>query len=501
MALPSTQIVTGPASFATQMRGKGREFVDGLLPQYLPRQRWFGSKSKTIHTATVADTIPLANGAFVIALVEVSYNDGSAETYQLPLGLAGGAEAERLRESFPRAVVAAAEESSGPVVYDASVSEAFQRVLVELFASGPKDGIELTTSNALRSRSLEGVKTRVSSAEQSNTSILLGDQAILKLFRRLQPGANPEVEMTRFLTEMAHFKNIPAYFGALHSQTPPMTLAVMQAFTPNQGDGWDWYAAELQRCFSAATDVSAATLEAAHCLGVRTAQMHLGLATATDDKAFAAEEVTAESLVVEEQRIETQARKSLRALRDHLASVPPDALDQAKLLLEREDTLLQRSRFAAKSGSYGQRIRIHGDFHLGQTLRTKDDFFIVDFEGEPALPLEERRKKQSPLKDVAGMLRSFSYAAQSVLASYSASRPTSLAQWAAAWEKSVVEGFLSAYRETIRAAPGLLPGSHESESWLAALLMEKSAYELLYELNNRPAWIHIPLSGLLALTS
>jgi maltose alpha-D-glucosyltransferase/alpha-amylase len=250
------------------------------------------------------------------------------------------------------------------------------------------------------------------------------------------------------------------------------------------------------------------SLEAAALIGARTAQMHLALATPTDDAAFAAEATATEDLSLDSARIREQVEHTLGALKRNLATIPDDLVDRAALLLSRRSELLQRTRALASASpeAFGRRIRIHGDYHLGQLLHVKSDFLIVDFEGEPARPLAERRLKQSPLKDVAGMLRSFSYASRSTLDRYTQRRPEqaiALAGWASLWENAVSTRFLQAYRDAIHAAgtqgESLLPRTLQANTMLQALLLEKSLYELLYELNNRPDWLHIPLSGLLAL--
>jgi maltose alpha-D-glucosyltransferase/alpha-amylase len=508
------------------VNGEHKASINAALPSYLVRQRWFGGKSRRVQAAMISSLLPVGDSAFAIALIQVEYEDGTEEMYQLPLGVAEGEDASNLHAAQPKAVLLDFGDSNGKVLFDAAVDQRFQKALAAFFVS---DTAELIASHAaaLQPQSLLGLEPRVSSAEQSNTSIFLADQAILKLFRRLEPGANPEVEMTRFLTEVADFQHIPAYLGEIHSPTGT-TLAVLQAFAPNQGDGWAWFEKELQRFFRetsgsapqlaasshlfAVDDAAAASLPgaeaglaAAALLGTRTAEMHLALATQTDDAAFASDAVSPSSLQVEEQRIRQQVERGLDALEQNLASVPHQFLEKAQLLLNRREFLIARCQFASlmHQGAYGKRIRIHGDYHLGQTLRTIDDFLIVDFEGEPAQPLAQRRRKQSPLKDIAGMLRSFSYAASSALSSCNDEHKadaSALTQWAEAWRDASSQQFLAAYAKHMRQHPGIIPEASDAEHWLAALLLEKSAYELLYELNNRPSWIYIPIDGMLSLT-
>jgi maltose alpha-D-glucosyltransferase/alpha-amylase len=381
--------------------------------------------------------------------------------------------------------------------------------------------------------------SRVGSAEQSNTSILYGRELILKLFRRLQPGENPDVEIGRFLTEIARFAHIPPFLGEI-SITPASgektTVAMLQGLVENHGDGWAWFLEQLGLVFERVplssspgetmtpsflrgpeprledAEGAGALLEAARLLGKRTAEMHLALSTSTDNAAFSPEPFTAEDLSADADRIEAQLRSTLEALRPQLADLDEATADSAALLLSRRVELLNRARSIARENAAGLRIRIHGDFHLGQTLRTgadgeAGDFVLLDFEGEPARSLAERRKKQSPLKDVAGMIRSFSYATHAALNHHveqakedgRTGASEALGAWARWIENAASGGYLAAYRETIALNPALLPPADQAQALLEAYVLEKALYELLYELNNRPTWLRIPISGILSL--
>ncbi len=381
---------------------------------------------------------------------------------------------------------------------------------------------------------------RVGSAEQSNTSILYGKLLIMKIFRRLQPGENPDVEIGRFLTEVAKFTRIAPFLGEI-TITPAAgqktTVAMLQGLVSNQGDGWDWFLEQLSGFFAAVASLPAPpelptpgfankhelrreeqelvgpVLEAAALLGRRTAEMHLALATPTDNPAFSAEPFTADDLGRDARRIEAQITAALDTLKTKLPTLVDVVADEAALLLSRRRELIARAHAIETGQAQGKRIRIHGDYHLGQTLRTEGsqgeegaangDFVLLDFEGEPARPLIERRQKQSPLKDVAGMVRSFSYAAFSGLDRFLAKEhgghtaSESQTAWARFWQNSATAAFLTAYQETMAASPDLLPPREQSQSLFTAYLLEKALYELLYELNNRPTWLRIPISGIL----
>jgi maltose alpha-D-glucosyltransferase/alpha-amylase len=495
---------------AAFLAGPGRDLLAQLLPAYLVKQRWFGAKSRAIASATLGDVNPLEGVNAALTTVIVAYADGASETYQLPLAITSGAAADTLRAAFPNAILTSLHTA---VVHDATVDEDFRQHLLHATAASP-DAIEASPS-------------RVASAEQSNTSLLYNEHYILKLYRRLQQGENPDVEIPRFLTSVAHFNNIPAYLG--HLSKDGATLAFLQAFAANQGDGWQWMMEELTRFYesvancpvpqnigdiasflsnaSAAPEVrehGALSLDAAALLGRRTAELHLALATPTNDPAFSAEAFTPADLTSDAMRLRAQITTALDALQQNLASVPGDIRTSAESLLGQRDKLFESAQSIATAApeSFGHRTRIHGDYHLGQVLRAKHDFLIVDFEGEPARALEDRRRKQSPLRDVAGMMRSFSYAAFAALDLHKQRHPESssaLETWATAWERAASAAFLSNYREVIATDAELLPKPEQAQAMLLAFLLEKALYELLYELNNRPTWLRIPLAGVLSL--
>ena len=353
----------------------------------------------------------------------------------------------------------------------------------------------------------------------------------MKLFRRLQPGENPDTEIGRFLTETAHFPRIAPFLGNIRltaGNSEPITVAMLQGLVENEGDGWQWTLDELSRFYESTVTTAppnntgkqptfldplerdAATeahliacehaglyLDAAALLGRRTAEMHLALATETSDPAFSAEPFSPFDIEADATRIDAQIVRTLDALKRCMSQLTDDAtVDSAALLLSRRIDLFARANVITSSalGNSGQRIRIHGDYHLGQVLRSHGDYVILDFEGEPARSLAERRAKQSPLKDVAGMLRSFSYAAYAGLASFTQRRPPNneadarnLEAWARLWQNTVSTEFLHSYRQTITANPKLIPRPAEAHILLSAYLLEKALYELLYEINNRPA--------------
>jgi maltose alpha-D-glucosyltransferase/alpha-amylase len=369
-------------------------------------------------------------------------------------------------------------------------------------------------------------------AEQSNSSIHFGDRLIMKLFRRQEAGQNPDCEIGRYFTEHTQFDRIPPFAGSIEymqGESEPATLAMLQGLVVNEGDGWRWTLEELERFYENCSrtprepaplaqksfieladeeeDEQARThlgicIDAAATLGRRTAEMHAALALGKGNVDFAPEPLDRHSLQLLANHMEEHALEVFARLKQSIPRFSDDSTEAAALLLSRRSRALAHFHRLKDLKINAQRIRVHGDYHLGQVLCVKNDFVILDFEGEPTRPLAERRAKQCALKDVAGMLRSFSYAAQVGLANYTARRPESLeslAGWSRFWEQSVATSLLRAYRlEAARASflPDDQPGFR---ALLAAYLLDKAFYELNYELENRPTWVRIPLAGIAAL--
>jgi maltose alpha-D-glucosyltransferase/alpha-amylase len=554
------------------LTGPGLTLLQGLLPAYLARQRWFGAKSRAIVSVRILDWVELSGILAAIVFLDITYADAAkddlSDTYQLPLALSTGADADAIRANSPASILATLNTANGPaILHDATAREDVRQALLTLIETGDPlnassanetaDPASAPTLQGHRSsafadaRGSRPLPARTGSVEQSNTSILYDGKLILKLFRRLQPGENPDTEIGRFLTEVAHFPRIAPFLGEIRGQSSPeaepTTLAMLQGLVENQGDGWAFTLDELARYYescvtcptpspgaigkppsfldelptgSSGSNVSPLAhehadlyLHAAALLGRRTAEMHLALATPTGAlspdiaAAFAAEPFTPKALAADTIRIRSQIARTLDALKHALTTLPDsEALtaDAAALILSRRIELFARAIAISESPATesGLRIRIHGDYHLGQVLRARGDYVILDFEGEPARSLAERRAKQSPLKDVAGMLRSFSYAAFSALDRFTLRHPNtgkSLEPWAILWQNAVSTEFLTAWRTTIAANPALAPQPAQAHLLLNAYLLEKALYELLYELNNRPTWVRIPIAGILAL--
>ena len=543
----ASQVASAPLMADTWERlldGAGRHRLESvLLPEYLSKQRWFGGKAQRIRSARIVDWTGIPDSTAVFALVEVQYERGDPDTYFLPLGLTFGKDAEKMQETFPNAIIAPAASASGSgflhdAAFDDRAGAAFltflERTQRVQGRSGSIRGVPGAELEVLRGPGETSLAVKRASAEQSNTSIFYDDRLMMKLFRRQRGGPNPDCEIGRYLTEKVHFDGIPPFAGVIEYvpvNGEPQTLTMLQGFVANQGDAWTLTLEELsqyyERCATAAWPegeggVAAAdlmdlgqqepsplareyvgiALDSAAMLGKRTAQLHLALGSPTDDPSFAPEPLADNDFQSLLAGLRKDASRVLDLLKDSVAGLPDDFVDLAGLVLGRRSQILDSFTLAAQDGTLGQRTRIHGDYHLGQVLQVKTDYVILDFEGEPARPLAERRAKSSPLKDVAGMVRSLSYAAYSGLIAHTARRPEdwkTLEPWARLWERSMGAEFLRAYRNTAQDSL-FLPSSDDSfRKLLAIFLLDKALYELSYELNNRPAWVRIPLMGILSL--
>jgi trehalose synthase-fused probable maltokinase len=439
------------------------------LTEWLLDRRWFGSKARDVAHLNVLDVVPIHDGppALAAALVEARFPGGTHDVYQLLLGMRS--------DGFGDAVVA---ELGGITVYDAFADPH----ACDLIGGLLRDGAEIHGERArIEFHWLEGVEpprpgasVRSIGAEQSNTSIVFDDALVLKAFRRVEAGDNPELEMLRFLSDKG-FPNIAPLGGWYQYEGELMdaTFGVVQRFIADASDGWDLALDELasdpERFVTRLRD-----------LGAVIGQMHTVLASDGSDPAFAPEEPSDESLALLTATIDEEIERQFLELPDIEAVAP---------IAGRAAEVRDRLQLLSHVGVRGRLIRHHGDLHLGQTmLSAADGWIVLDFEGEPARPLLERRRKRSPLRDVAGMLRSFAYAASA--SDLQRGRPAP-----EGWEERAREAFLAGYLEAVD--PVLLPpGEAPTRTLLSIFELEKAVYELRYELNNRPDWVGIPVAGI-----
>jgi maltose alpha-D-glucosyltransferase/alpha-amylase len=349
-------------------------------------------------------------------------------------------------------------------------------------------------------------------AQSSNTTLRVGDALFLKIYRKLQPGLNPELEIGRYLTEVARFPNIVPVIGAAEytdDESATYTMALLQAFVTNQGDGWtytlDYLARFLEDRRSGVPmldDAHGLYLSQVRTLAIRTAELHRALAHRTDDPAFAPEPITAADGAAWGAATRAAADATLTLLSARLPQLPPAVAVDAESLVARRGALLRRIERCTSAAPQGLKTRRHGDYHLGQVLLKRNDFIIVDFEGEPGRTLAERRLKHSPLTDVAGMLRSFAYARHAALDRYSVQGGDESGRWEQqlhAWEQETRRTFITAYDE-VASVTGLYESLQRAQPLLTLFEIDKALYEVRYELGNRPDWTRIPLHSLLAIT-
>jgi maltose alpha-D-glucosyltransferase / alpha-amylase len=525
--------------------GEAREF-EAVLPAYFASQRWYQGKGRTVRSVTVRDVLPtsLPSSPHRIVLADVQYIEEQTETYVLPVTLVEGPEAQQLIDETPRAVIAEVTREEGPpaVVADASYMPTFREALLDAAHDrrrirGRSGEVQGSATGRLRRvwGDADDRQSRLLGAEQSNTSMVFGRDIVLKLYRRLEDGTSLDLEVGQFLGERG-FPHTPQVLGSLdyrRDDGPSRTLAVVQEFVPNEGDAWELTLDAVAEFYERAATLPEAPLpadagtrallrlaaegpghtarhlvgpylEEARLLGQRTGEMHLVLASEKEDPAFAPEEFTLFYQRSLYQSMRNLAGRVLQQLAGRVDELPEATRASARQLLGREAEILQRFRSVIEQKLNAWRIRPHGDYHLGQVLYTGNDFHITDFEGEPIRPLTERRLKRSPLRDVAGMLRSFHYAAHAALIeqeerSTGAHDRETMLKWARTWYANVAASFLNGYL-TVLAHSDVLPrDAAELARMLDAYLLEKAIYELGYELGNRPTWAPIPLQGLLEL--
>jgi maltokinase len=443
---------------------------EGQLAEWLLGRRWFGSKARDVAQIHVLDVVALVDGppALSAALVEARFPGGTHDVYQLLLAT---------HDDGPAADEAIVGEVGGVDVYDAFADA----VACDLLGGLLRVGAEVHGARArVEFHWLEGVDPpkpgateRSIGAEQSNTSIVFDDALVLKAFRRVEAGTNPELEMLRFLSGhgFGHIAELGGWYQ-YEGELMDATFGVVQRYVPGAWDGWELALDEL----GADPERFIARLRE---LGAVIGEMHSVLASDATDPAFAPEEPSDESLSLLTATIDEEIERVFLEMPE---------LDAMEAIAGRGAEVRDRLQLMSHVGVRGKLIRHHGDLHLGQTMLAADGWVILDFEGEPARPLLERRRKRSPLRDVAGMLRSFAYAASASELQRNRPAPTD-------WEDRAREAFLSGYFETVD--PGLMPpGEAPTRTLLSIFELEKAVYELRYELNNRPDWVGIPVAGI-----
>ena len=519
-----------------------RPQIEADLIPFLPRQRWFAGKSRAIRSAAIVDgSEPIAALPRVrLLLVEVRYDSGRPETYFLPLGVAQGEGADRLLAEAPARVVRRLDD--GVLVYDALGDPEVGAALLEMIGGGGQirtdrgaiAGTATSAFAAARGPASDPLPARLAAFEQSNSSVVYGDRLLLKIFRRLEPGVNPDFEIGKFFADRTKFRRVPTTAGSLAYRPAGgglMMVGILQGLVANSGSGWDHALGLLKDLYESTPAERAGQVAAIRCprsvrdqiqwepddaarelvgpyladaalLGRRTAEMHLALASDKADPAFRPEPISSFDLMHLADEVRHQAGRAQEMLRAGAHGLPAAVRADAEAFLGGADALVGQVDALAGGRVGASKIRCHGDYHLGQVLRAGDDYILLDFEGEPAKSLADRLAKQSAMKDVAGMIRSFDYAAFAALFAHAEGHPdrfAALAPLAQFWRSWVASAYLREYLAVAGDAPFIPRDPAALARLLEVQLLDKALYELLYELNNRPDWVRIPLQGINAL--
>ena len=501
-----------------------------VLPRYLSARRWFAGKGRSLDGVEVTGELVWPGGdepggeGWWMLLVR-AWLDGEQQRYFLPLAVAWDDEADELLTRRPECVVAKVRQVARMgVCYDALTDPRFCQRMVLAMEQGEALPLWGGTLQGFATSAMEGREepgapdeVRQLEVEQSNTSAVLGERRILKGLRLLRPGRNPELEVGRFLTEAAHYPNTPQVEGGLVVEMAEdgedggqLALAILQGYVPNQGDGWSYTLDYLERWLSEPVEEGPelggehdAYLAWAHTLGQRTGQLHRALTPdAPDDPAFDPAPVTDEDLEEWRSTVAGDVAHTLEALDQMMSSLPRGGRHLARQLLEARQRLERRvDELAPGPGLEMVKVRFHGDFHLGQVLVQAHDVQIIDFEGERPRPDGRRVDRHSPMRDVAGMLRSFNYAAHAALRRIEAEGPrlAEAQQRLRRWEEQAAQAFLDGYEEGVGTCACHPADAEQARRLVQLFVLEKALYEVNYELNYRPAWVEIPLRGILAL--
>jgi len=527
-ALPDFITLVASDGWQSVLADRQRRILEQeVIPDFITRQRWFGAKSSPFllfelrHLATFEGK----HGVYPINLCEASMPGGESQAYFLPFSAKWGS--EHLHPGAPKLGSTLAKLRAGPrvgAVLDGVYDEEFVRDVA--IAIGERKSIETVagslnfTASSLWKPIEREAPVRAVGVEQTNVSLIVDERIMLKIYRRVREGVQPELEVARFLTEVG-FGNTPAFLGAMEftpKQGESTALAIALAFVPNQGDGWNAVVDGLDRALEDITllpkegdavaddgieeRLRAFPLDIGRKLGERTGEMHKAFATPTQDPAFAAESIAEADIARWSAAAQKEAALVLNDLQTKKETLPEATVQHIDKLLAAKDELMARLEAIAGTPAAGIKTRIHGDYHLGQVLVSKDDVVIIDFEGEPARTLEERREKSSPLRDVAGMLRSLDYAASAALdrfATRNGEVPESIMSAAAAWRNRASRDFVAGYLEAV-GGTDICPNDDAGVSDLLDLFMlQKAIYEIAYEAANRPTWLTIPLRNVLDL--
>ncbi|MBU0750614.1 MAG: maltose alpha-D-glucosyltransferase [Gammaproteobacteria bacterium] len=499
------------------------KFQHKVLAPYLSTKRWFAAKGHDISRIELLEQGEwnTAEGSWLLTIIEVHCADLPPQVYFLPLAICweGEASEDKINALAPWTLARVRQKERTGLLYGAFGDEHFCRALVH--GIGQNIDVPLGKgrtefrSCAAYGELADGIEAPVRhpALEQSNTAVYFGNRLFLKGYRRLQTGTNPEVEVGRFLTEKSPFTHIVPVAGSVEfhrANGETLTLALLQAYAENQGSGWNFAVDYLDRFLAEhlAEPHLTESAESPHgyfialmeVLGRRTAELHQAFCRPTGDAAFEPEPITPADLTAWSAQVHAEAVATLDALESRRDGLPDELRPAIDQLLSLRRAVLDRISPQTLAGIAAAKMRYHGDYHLGQVLLVESDFIITDFEGEPARPMEERRHKHSPLRDVAGMLRSFSYVSAVATNRATSERPNDrhrLGPLVQAWEQEASEAFLKGYRDTIHGCPSWPDEARSAQRLIEFFVIDKALYELRYEMDNRPDWLAIPLFSLL----
>ncbi len=519
LGMPEMPTLVIGESWHTLLTGAARrELEREALRAWLPHQRWYGDKNSRLAGVEVVRSAELrsSSGEWLLPILSITRADGERRLYFLPIARAWESGGEDVIQT-PAAIARLRRGGRVGVLYDATHDEAFALAVLDALRADTHLSATDGTVSFHRTRALDAVELSPEptikrlGVEQSNTSIVIDDKAVVKVIRRVEEGVSVEIEMGRHFAEDAPFENTPPLLGWISARDAAgneTVLASVFGYVANQGEAWNWVLNYVQRFLDEhallpADEVRARIEEGVHNdnlgfvrrLGERTADMHRSLCRSTGDPAFDPEPVTPADVSIWTRRIVGQANEALAAVQ---SVDTPDVRwlrDNAGRLTDLIEDLIQPPMDVV-------RTRIHGDYHLGQVLVARNDVYVIDFEGEPRRSLAERRTKDSPLRDVAGMLRSFDYAAWSTIMQTEAVRPGAREQLlglAMDWKERAERAFLTSYLEGIGLCPACPADAGDFRRLLTLFLIEKDCYEISYEDANRRAWLGVPGGGLVSL--
>ncbi|WP_040254641.1 maltokinase N-terminal cap-like domain-containing protein [Psychroserpens mesophilus] len=504
-------------------------FLSDVLEDYIKKQRWYGGKASKLKYIELAEYFKIQQNEEVYygLILEVNFDEAFYQHYFLPIAFVSDENFAMENRILPISI-----QNQEGFIIDAIHLEAFRKVVFERILNAlPKDKTRVRYHKSELFKDCKYESSRFMGLEQSNTSIVYNEKYVLKFFRRIYADRNPDYEMSRFLSDKKDFKNTPAYLGSIQikdSDDLNITIGLMQEMVENQGDAWEFMLTELHKVFSnleykkinikqlpktedygrlQITDVPPQIIDWAglnlflkiQTLAKRTAEMHIALGSEFEDTAFTPTHFNGDYTVWLKNRLLYQFQNRLNAIENNLHKLDGLALELANEFLERKNEIRKKFVNFDWTKLKGERIRVHGDYHLGQVLVKDDDFYILDFEGEPESTIRDRKVKQPPLKDVAGMFRSFHYAIYATifnnieLYKHSQNELFEAGEILYQYLKGV---FLGTYIVEIQNA-NINIGYHQERIFLLKYsLLEKAVYELGYELNSRPRWAVIPLKGI-----